>query len=147
MRVLVTSKTISAPSCARRWQLRQLRRDRGTVSWDAPPTFRAAYRPRPARLGLIPLELAVHKMTGATARALKLKIAACSRKTVADVAIFAAAALAHLRRSASYQTGTHTTVNASAVSVEDWTPGTLPGNYAAGGQGLTTIPAPPCQSA
>ena len=40
-------------------------------------------------LGLIPLELAIHKMTGATARALKLRDRGCLREGFrADVTIF-----------------------------------------------------------
>src|SRR5258708_21431278 len=84
-------------------------------------------------LGIIPLELAVHKMTGATARALKLKDRGLLRKDYpADVTIFdpadfkVPATYAHPPRNPS---GSRTTVIVNGtIVVEDAThTGALPG--------------------
>jgi N-acyl-D-aspartate/D-glutamate deacylase len=84
-------------------------------------------------LGLIPLELAVHKMTGATARALKLRDRGLLRENFrADVTVFDPANFSDRATYADphqYPSGTRTTVivNGTLV-VEDAThTGALPG--------------------
>jgi N-acyl-D-amino-acid deacylase len=84
-------------------------------------------------LGLIPLELAVHKMTGATARALKLRDRGLLRDGYcADVTIFDPADFRDRATYADphqYPTGRRTTVIVNGtVVVEDAThTGALPG--------------------
>jgi N-acyl-D-aspartate/D-glutamate deacylase len=110
----------------------------GTVSQGMPhPRFYGTF-PRiighyAGELGLIPLELAVHKMTGATARALKLRDRGLLRENYrADVTVFDPANFRDRATYADphqYPSGTRTTVivNGTLV-VEDAThTGALPG--------------------
>ena len=110
----------------------------GTVSQGMPhPRFYGTF-PRiighyAGELGLIPLELAVHKMTGATARALKLRDRGLLRENFrADVTVFDPANFSDRATYADphqYPSGTRTTVivNGTLV-VEDAThTGALPG--------------------
>jgi N-acyl-D-aspartate/D-glutamate deacylase len=110
----------------------------GTVSQGMPhPRFYGTF-PRiighyAGELGLIPLELAVHKMTGATARALKLRDRGLLRENFrADVTVFDPANFRDRATYADphqYPSGTRTTVivNGTLV-VEDAThTGALPG--------------------
>jgi N-acyl-D-aspartate/D-glutamate deacylase len=110
----------------------------GTVSQGMPhPRFYGTF-PRiighyAGELGLIPLELAVHKMTGATARALKLSDRGLLRDGYcADVTIFDPADFRDRATYADphqYPTGARTTVIVNGtVVVEDAThTGALPG--------------------
>ncbi len=110
----------------------------GTVSQGLPhPRFYGTF-PRiighyVGELGLLPLELAVHKMTGATARALKLRDRGLLREGYrADVTIFDRADFRDRATYADphqYPTGPRTTVIVNgAVVVEDAThTGALPG--------------------
>ena len=110
----------------------------GTVSQGMPhPRFYGTF-PRviahyAGELGLIPLELAVHKMTGATARALKLRDRGLlGQNYCADVAIFDPADFRDRATYADphqYPTGTRTTVIVNGtIVVEDAThTGALPG--------------------
>ena len=110
----------------------------GTVSQGMPhPRFYGTF-PRiighyAGELGLIPLELAVHKMTGATARALKLRDRGLLRDGYcADVTIFDPADFRDRATYADphqYPTGARTTVIVNGtVVVEDAThTGALPG--------------------
>jgi N-acyl-D-amino-acid deacylase len=110
----------------------------GTVSQGMPhPRFYGTF-PRiidhyVGELGIIPLELAVHKMTGATARALKLKDRGLLRKDYrADVTIFDPADFRDRATYADphrYPSGNRTTVIVNGtIVVEDAThTGALPG--------------------
>ena len=110
----------------------------GTVSQGMPhPRFYGTF-PRiighyVGELGLLPLELAIHKMTGATARALKLADRGLLKENYrADVAIFDPADfkdLATYQDPHQYPTGARTTViiNGTIVVENATHTGALPG--------------------